>query len=81
MEVLDLFEMLKEKFPTCFFTHKGKLIKIHLESYIDGLPAFQFTQFKYPYRLGLHYTLADLLDEHKFFSDFDKQGEVIIRKE
>lgn len=79
MTTLELFEEIKEKFPMCFFTHKGKCIKVHDESTIDGFAVCDFTKFKFPYKLGIHHRLADYLEEKEYEADINKNNELIIK--
>jgi hypothetical protein len=80
MELINLFEELKEKFLSCFFTHKGNKIKVHEESIHQGIPVYDFTQFKFPYKLGIHYELVDYLDKNGFYTSLNKNGELTIQK-
>jgi hypothetical protein len=80
MEPIDLFEELKEKFPTCFFTSKGRRIIIHDDSCIDGLPAYNFTSFQFPYKVGLNYKLYEYLKEKGWYTEFNKNGELVIKQ-
>ena len=81
MTTIELFEKLKEKFPLCFFTHKGNIILIHEESMIDGYRAYGFTRFKFPYLLGVHHELSHFISDNGFYNDFNKNNELIIKKE
>jgi hypothetical protein len=80
MDLPSLFEELKEKFPECFFTCKGRRIVIHEGSYIDGYKAYNYIDFKFPYKLGLHYKLSDYLEKVGWYSDRNKNDEVVIKQ-
>ena len=80
METVELFNKIKEKFPFCLFTHKGKIIKMHEASMHDGLKAFEFTRFSFPYKLGLHYEIANYLEENKYYYEL-KDEKLLIKKE
>jgi hypothetical protein len=81
MEPTVLFDFLQTLFPTCFFTHKGKTIKAHKESVIDGFPAYNFTKFGIPYKLGVHLKLADYLERNGYEANLNSDGELIIKQE
>ena len=79
METIGLFNEIKEKFPFCFFTRKGRIIKMHGASMHDGLKAFEFTRFSFPYKLGLHHEIADYLEENEYYAEL-KDEEMLIKK-
>lgn len=79
MDPLELFNDMKVLFSTCFLTHKGRTIKVHAESIIDGLPSYNFTKFKFPYKLGIHYKLADYLEDKGYYAELNKSDELIIK--
>ena len=79
MKINELIELLKEEFPICFFTMKGYKIKVHPESMVDGMRAYSFTNFKFPYKLGVHYRLTNYLEDKGYFAE-PKDEELFIKK-
>jgi len=79
MKPNELLEDLKNEFPMCFLTIKGYKIKVHLESMVDGMRAYSFTDFKFPYKLGVHYRLANYLESKGYFTEL-KNEELFIKK-
>ena len=79
MENTELFDILKEKFPLCIFTHKGTTIKMHDISMHDGFKAFDFTKFSYPYKLGVHHEIAYFLEKKGYYAE--AKGESLLIKQ
>ena len=75
----DLMEKLELLFPNSTFSVRGRRLKVHAGSEIDGLPVFNFLKVGADdevYEFGVHKKLMSELELNGYFAEIHESGDL-----